>query len=262
MADPNVQAEKMEQPSIYRVEPSFRPASHEDAMPSWPSPSESARESPRLTSSGIALGVVVAATLLIGIAVSAMTSTFVSDRDQVQEGRMLEDRMMAMTTLETTGQSPLACLDTLPSDGLEAGCERAIFASAQSVASAIAFVSGRVALLNDGLEYASRGHAHMAKSLEPLRKTVESDRFGLVAQVLATRYGCTVAKCDALGMLKESGTVSTNLKDRTFETSGEQIRPRLAGAKPARATRCQPALTASTVGSEPGGRQGAGISVR
>jgi hypothetical protein len=188
--------------------------------------------------SGIALGVVVAATVMIGIAVTAMTSTFFADRDQVQERRALEERMLSLIALATAPQSALACLDVTSGDAIEVPCEKAIFAAPQSVASAIAYVAARLSLLGDALDYASRGNPNFAKGVAFLRKSVENDHFGFVAQVFATRYGCTASKCDGLAMLKDTSKINKYLptwQERTASTPPMAALPaplRPSGAAP------------------------------
>jgi hypothetical protein len=186
--------------------------------------------------SGIALGVVVAATVMIGIAVTAMTSTFFADRDQVQERRALEERMLSLTALATAPQSALACLDVTSGDPIEVPCEKAIFAAPQSVASAISYVAARLTLLGDTLDYASRGNPNFAKGVAFLRKSVENDHFGFVAQVFATRYGCSASKCDGFAMLKDTSKIVGNLKERVFESFVNKYLPtwqeRTASAPP------------------------------
>src|SRR5437762_2620109 len=50
-----------------------------------------------------------------------------------------------------------------------------------------------------------------------LRRAIEADRFGMVAQVLAERDGCTPDRCAALALLHDASRVSTNLAERPFE---------------------------------------------
>ena len=49
----------------------------------------------------------------------------------------------------------------------------------------MAYVDARLALLADGLDLAARDPRYAA-SIERLRRAIESDRYGLVAHVLAT----------------------------------------------------------------------------
>jgi hypothetical protein len=53
--------------------------------------------------------------------------------------------------------------------------------------------------------------------LPGLRRSLEIDRFGFVAQVLATRYGCSLDRCDALNMFRDGSRIAANLQDASFE---------------------------------------------
>jgi hypothetical protein len=85
----------------------------------------------------------------------------------------------------------------------------------------VKYVAAQLALLDDGTAYAKRSDASYTTELAPLRTAVELDRFGLVAQVLKEREGCTVDRCDALTRFRESTRVLGNLRDHTFE---EQVK--------------------------------------
>ena len=54
-------------------------------------------------------------------------------------------------------------------------------------------------------------------ALAELRRSIESDRFGLVARVLAVRDGCTPAACQAFTMLADRGRIAINLSERSYE---------------------------------------------
>jgi hypothetical protein len=112
--------------------------------------------------------------------------------------------------------SALSCLDELAGEAVESACEKGVFASPESVAAAVKYVTAQLALIDDGTAYSKRDASYAAE-LAPLRTAVELDRFGLVAQVLKEREGCTVDHCDALTRFHESSRVLGNLRDRTFE---------------------------------------------
>jgi hypothetical protein len=50
-----------------------------------------------------------------------------------------------------------------------------------------------------------------------LRRAVETDRYGLVAHVLATRDGCTTDQCPALASVRDARRVNFNLAQRTYD---------------------------------------------
>jgi len=133
------------------------------------------------------------------------------------ERRALDDRKTALMAGSLAPGSALSCLDELAGEAVEAACEKGVFASPEAVAAAVKYVAAQLALLDDGTAYAKRSDASYATELAPLRTAVELDRFGLVAQVLKEREGCTVDRCDALTRFRDSTRVLANLRDRTFE---------------------------------------------
>jgi hypothetical protein len=46
---------------------------------------------------------------------------------------------------------------------------------------------------------------------------LQADRYGFLAQVLVTREGCTVSRCDGIERLSDPTRVRANLAERTFE---------------------------------------------
>jgi hypothetical protein len=133
------------------------------------------------------------------------------------ERQALEARAFELTTHALAPGSALACLDAGAGDAIEDACEKSVFGSAQGAAAAVAYVSARLALLADGLDYAKRGDAGYEKTLANWRRYVELDRYGVVAHVLAVRDRCTAESCGAFALLRDASTVRTNLKDHTFD---------------------------------------------
>ena len=85
-----------------------------------------------------------------------------------------------------------------------------------------------------------------------LRRAVETDRFGIVAHVLATRGGCTPNHCSALALLQDTTRVKANLVQRPFEA---RVRKHMDGWAPAGspAVASNPAVTGgpAVAGSPP-----------
>src|ERR1700674_1864619 len=161
------------------------------------------------------VGVIAAAVLGARLYVQQRGSA--QDPTPSSERRALDDRKTALMAGSIAPGSALSCLDELAGEAVEAACEKAVFASPEAVASAVKYVTAQLALLNDGTAYVARGDAAYASELAPLRTAIELDRFGLVAQVLKERDGCTVERCDALAQLHDSTRVLGNLRERTFE---------------------------------------------
>jgi hypothetical protein len=161
----------------------------------------------------------VAVVLLAAVLGATLTWAFLgpSLRDQGAERRVLEMRAAQLDTQALAPGSPLACLDGMAADTVEAACERAIFTSPAAVASAISYVAARLALLADVVTYDRMNGRTTDDLLRPLRQSLEADRFGFVAHVLAVRDGCTSDRCAALTLLPDAALVRTNLSAQTLD---------------------------------------------
>jgi hypothetical protein len=158
----------------------------------------------------IALGAVLGATLAWAFLNGA------SDRDRSADRRDLEMRAAELNAQSFAPGSPLACLNGMAGDDVETACEKALFAGPATVATATSYASARLALLADMAAYAKRGGTDIDSALVPLRRSLEADRFGFVAQVLAVRDGCTSDNCKALALLHDPSHVRANLSGQTL----------------------------------------------
>lgn len=159
-------------------------------------------------------------TSLVFIGVALVVWIFVdrsAEGARERERRVLEARMSELAIRALTPGSPLACLDAIAGDAVETACEKALFTNPEVTASAVSYVAARLNLLAYGLEIANRSDPGYAAALLVLRQSLESDRFGIVAQVLSLRDSCTPAQCDNFGLLRDTSRVRANLKDRTFD---------------------------------------------
>jgi hypothetical protein len=116
--------------------------------------------------------------------------------------------------------STLACLDAMAGDVVEDACEKALFASPEAAAAAVSYVAAQLSLLASAGDHARR--AGPGSALMQLRHALEADPFGVVAQVLAVRDGCTPAQCGAFALLQDTRRISTNLAERPFEARLKQ----------------------------------------
>jgi hypothetical protein len=140
-----------------------------------------------------------------------------SFRDRSAERRALEARAAGLNAESLAPGSPLACLNGLAGDDVEAACEKALFAAPSTVASATSYVAARFALLADMVAYTKRGGGGINSTLLPLRRSLESDRFGFVAHTLAVADRCSSDHCEALALLDNPGQVRANLSGQTLE---------------------------------------------
>ena len=159
----------------------------------------------------VVLGAVLGATLAWAFLDAA------SVRDRSAERRALEARAAELNAESLAPGSPLACLNGLAGDDVEAACEKALFASAATVAGATSYVAARFSLLADITAYVKRGGGNINNVLLPLRHSLEADRFGFVAHTLAVANRCTSDHCTALSLLDNPGQVRSNLNGQTLE---------------------------------------------
>jgi hypothetical protein len=136
--------------------------------------------------------------------------------DRESERRALDARISELALRAIAPGSPLACLDAIAGDTVESACEKALFATPEAAATAVSYVSARLDLLVQSLAFADSDPKY-ANTVAVLRQALESDRFGIVAQVLSLRDSCTPTQCDTLGLLNDASRVRGNLKDRTFD---------------------------------------------
>jgi hypothetical protein len=156
-----------------------------------------------------------------------------------------------------TPGSALACLDATAGEAVEAACEKALFESPQVVSAASSYVASRIALLSDGVDYSIRANTSYEAALPGVRRALETDRFGFVAHVLTTSYGCSPDICEALVLFRDPARITANLKDKTFENlmarhAGGAAAPQAAAPQVDRRTR-PPMAAVAAPGSGPGG---------
>ena len=159
-----------------------------------------------------------AAVLLIAVVFGWTYIARTGDRDRVDERRALDTRAAELMGRAVAPGSAIACLEAANTETVEGSCERAVFASPETVAAATAYMAARLSLLADVHEYAAgRDPGYEGAQIAGLRRTVAADRYGLASQVLATRDGCTADVCDAFGLVYDDRKLRANLKDRLFD---------------------------------------------
>ena len=187
----------------------------------------------------------------VGLVVAAIAAAWMffertGERDRADERRALDLRAATLAAGALAPGSALGCLDAPVGDGVEAACERAVFAGPEAVAAATGYAAQRLALLAAGLDHANRRDAGYETALAELRRGLELDRFGFVAQVLVVRDKCTAEACDAFALLRDADRVRANIKERTYEA----LLTRHAANWPAQAA--SPARIGAPISSVPG----------
>ena len=107
----------------------------------------------------------------------------------------------------------LACLDGLAGESVEAACEKAVFGSADTAAAAVSYAAGQVSRV-----VAAGSARTLTPEQQVLKRSVERDRYGLVAQVISIRDRCVVTDCPLFRVLSDSNQIRANMNERLYDT--------------------------------------------
>jgi|SRR5579871_173446 len=158
----------------------------------------------------VANGALTVITLLaVAIALAATTRSFSSRSSGAAE----DDRSFSSGT---AGLPALACVDDLAGEAVLAACEKAVFGSPESTAAALAYAARQLTRLSAFGDVATASR-NMTPEIEALRRAVEHDRYGLMAQVLVVRDHCTQFDCPVFRSLTDPSRVSSNIGERTYD---------------------------------------------
>ena len=125
----------------------------------------------------------------------------------------------ADSTIDMRGQAQhvalapaLACLDGLAGESVEAACEKAVFGSADTAAAAVSYAAGQVSRV-----IAASNARTLTPEQQILKRAVERDRYGLVAQVIMVRDRCVVTDCPLFRALSDPNQIKANMNDRLYD---------------------------------------------
>lgn len=128
-----------------------------------------------------------------------------------------ETRLIELSRSATLPGSALGCLDGLAGETVESACEKVLFASADTVASATSYMAEKLVLLSLAVDGGRDRTGTGSSIVLAARRSLETDRFGFAAQVLATLYGCTAEKCDPFRLFADATRLRANLKEAAFD---------------------------------------------
>ena len=118
---------------------------------------------------------------------------------------------------QTTAALPaLSCIDDLAGETVLTACEKALFGSADAAAAAVSYAAAKLTRLT-GFGDAVSANKKLSYELLTLRRSVERDRYGVMAQVLVTRDQCTPAQCAAFRSLTDSRQIVANMTERAYD---------------------------------------------
>jgi hypothetical protein len=101
----------------------------------------------------------------------------------------------------------LSCLDDLAGNAVAIGCEKALFGSPDAAAAAVSYTAARIDRLT-ALGDAAPAEKSLTLDMKVLRKALERDRYGLVAQF----------DCPAFRSLTDQQRVAANMDSHLYDT--------------------------------------------
>src|SRR5262245_47115075 len=90
----------------------------------------------------------------------------------------------------------MSCIDDLAGETVLTACEKTLFGSPESTAAAIAYAATQITRLTS-LGDVATVNSKLTPDVESLRRSIERDRYGLMAYVLVARDHCTPQACPA-----------------------------------------------------------------
>jgi hypothetical protein len=158
----------------------------------------------------VANGALTVITLLaIGIAAAATIRFY----EPTGEGSASETRAQPV---RTAALPALSCIDDLAGDTVLTACEKALFGSPEAAAAAVSYTAAQIGRLT-ALGDVAAANKNLTPELKALRRAIERDRYGLVAQVLVARDGCTQFDCAAFRSLSDQQHVATNMDAHLYD---------------------------------------------
>jgi hypothetical protein len=97
-----------------------------------------------------------------------------------------------------------------------AACEKALFGSAESAAAGVSYAASRITQLT-ALGDVATTNKNMTPEMQALRRAVERDRYGLMAQALVARDHCTLSECPAFRALTDTHQIVANMDERMYD---------------------------------------------
>ncbi len=158
----------------------------------------------------VANGALTVITLLaVGVALAATARGFGSGGGSASA----DDRA---TPIPASSLPALAGVDDLAGETVLTACEKAVFGSPESTAAALAYAAHQISRLTSFGDVATADR-NMTPEIEALRRAVEHDRYGLMAQVLVVRDHCTPSDCAAFKSLADRSRISSNIEERVYD---------------------------------------------
>jgi hypothetical protein len=158
----------------------------------------------------VANGALTVITLLaIGVAVAATIRGFGTG------GGVASGETASVPTINVSLPA-LSCVDDLAGEAVLAACEKSLFGSAESAAAAVSYAASLITQLTASVDVAA-ANRNMTPELQAVRRAVERDRYGLMAQALIARDHCTLSECPAFRVMTDTHQIVAHMDERMYD---------------------------------------------
>ena len=167
----------------------------------------------------------------------------------IEQRRTIEARLSELRAQALSASSTLACLDGA-GDAIEKACEQTVFATPESLAAANFYTTTRFDLLVSAARYSGPRSAQFDEAIDALQRSLQQDPFGLTANTLVLRTGCTAERCDAIAVFREQARVAENVRQKTYQAIVARHSPNWRTNAPAAASPSPSPAPATSTGPE------------
>jgi len=165
----------------------------------------------------------VIALLAIGIASTTTVRGFGTSGSRTASDPPIDYR--ATASPQIAAAPALACLDGMSGDSVESACEKAVFGSPDTAAAAVSYAASQISRV-----IAANSARAPTPEQQLVKRVVERDRYGLVAQVVSVRDRCVVTDCPLFRVLSDSSQIRSNMNDRLYDALVARYSPSWSSA--------------------------------
>ena len=136
----------------------------------------------------------------------------------IEQRRAIETRLSELRGQALGPGSPLACLEGA-GGSVEAACAQTIFAAPETLSAANLYTGARLDLLGEAARYAGPRTPQFDEAIDALGTSLQRDPFGLTANVLVLRKGCTAERCEELAIFQDPARLRSNIREKAFDAN-------------------------------------------
>lgn len=135
----------------------------------------------------------------------------------IEQRRAIEERIAALRT-QATASGTLACLERA-TEALQASCAQSLFASPGAISSAGIYTASRLDAMKAARRYGGPRTPQFDDAVATLERSLQEDPFGLAADILVRREGCTAQRCEAFSLFADPARLADNIRNKAFDAN-------------------------------------------